>query len=136
MNIQVTNRDTNETYRTDSVRSLNNLRDDYGKYLDNRDINLIINAGEVSLPAEQYAQAISYDTKNGHIIAETQDNQTFTATRWQDEPATKKQYDYIRSLGYYDFDENMTKAQASKTISMIKSGDAGSLNMANSQGVY
>jgi hypothetical protein len=134
MNIQITNRDTNETYKTNSVRSLNTLKDSYGKYFQNVDINRIIDAKKTSLPSEQFSQAFDYDTKNGHIIEDKP--QPAAVTRWQDEPATQKQYNYIRTLGYYDFEENMTKGQASKLISMIKSGEAGSLNMTNSQGAY
>ncbi|MGI6730440.1 MAG: hypothetical protein ACOX5F_00870 [Anaerovoracaceae bacterium] len=135
MNIIVKNRDTNDFYRTASVRSLNTLEDGYGKYFDNRDINKIINAKEVTLPSEQYAAALAYDTKHGHIINEVIQPPTTTQTHWRDEPATSRQYGYIRSLGY-DVEEKLTKGEASRLIDMIKAGEAGSLNLMRYDGAY
>lgn len=128
MEITIRNQDTGETYKTKSVRSLNTLCDNYGKYFDNRGINKVIASKETDLPAALYEKALAYDIENGEIVEDKPQAQSANA-RWQDEPATQKQYAYIRKLGYYNFQENMTKGQASKVIDMIKCGEGSAINM-------
>lgn len=139
MEITIRNQDTGETYKTKSVRSLNTLCDDYGKYFNSRGINKVIASKETDLPAALYGKALAYDVEIGEIVEDKPQTQS-TQSRWQDEPATQKQYSYIRKLGFYGFEENMTKAQASKVISMIKAGEASAINMftisGNPQEIY
>jgi len=135
LEIKVTNHETKETYKTNSPSVFYSLKwDDGDKYLNNCKVNKIIKAKEVELSTKFYKAAKVYDTKNDHVVEEKEIEEK--PTRWQDEPATTNQYSYMRTLGYYDFKEAMTKGQASFVIDMIKSGDAGSLGMAHESGSY
>ena len=43
-------------------------------------------------------------------------------TRWQDDPATERQLDYLRSLGVDVGSRTLTKGEASQLIDAVKSG--------------
>ena len=135
MELLIRNKETGESYKSETAWGIGSIKDSDGdKYYDSRDINTFLRSGNgAELSNEHYQTAHARDEKDGSII---KTEQITTTTRWQDQPATTKQYDYIRTLGYYDFEENMTKAQASKVIDMIKAGEAGSLNMMRFDGSY
>ena len=104
----------------------------FGRCLSKNDIKKALEAGELKLYGGK-AEFLLNKMEAAGWFAEVEQKQ---ATRWQDEPATAKQYSYIHSLGYSLGEKTITKGQASHIIDMIKSGDAGSLGMAHNDGSY
>lgn len=102
-------------------------------WFSSREINKITEAGCVNLDPEKYeialARAISYKT----LITDEPAKQQEAPRDWKDEPATEKQLNYLRDLGYFP-EQKLTKSEASQMISAAKHGWAGSLNMTRADG--
>lgn len=96
------------------------------------EINRIIAAGSVELDTERYEKALKIAVREGDIFTE-QPVQTVLATRWQDEPATERQLECLRRMGYFT-NEQLTKGTSSRMIDAAKNGWAGSLGMVRSDG--
>jgi hypothetical protein len=133
MEITIRNEKTKEEYKTNSLGSLSQLKDlrypeDNDKYFRASQINRIRDAGFVEIDDQHYSKLLEYDKKYGYIINEEKTSKQEKNTRWQDDPATQRQYDYIKLLGY-NVEHNLTKGQASQVIDMIKSGEASAINL-------
>lgn len=128
MELKIINTKTGESYKSKTAWGIRSIKDNDGDfYYNDRDINSFLRyPSAANLSDEHYQIAYARDKKDGSIIDDRSEPVT---TQWQDEPATQKQYNYIRTLGYYDFEEYITKGQASQIIDMIKSGEASAINM-------
>ena len=105
----------------------------HSSWFSSREINKITAAGYVNLDYEKYeialARAISYKT----LITDEPAQQQEAPRDWKAEPATEKQMNYLRDLGYFP-EQRLTKSEASRMISAAKNSWAGSLNMIRADG--
>lgn len=117
----------NDTYPISAIEW-----DDGDKYFSSREISRIVKEGEIVLGEKYFAQFLTILENSRYDYTwqpEPEPEPQPEPTRWQDEPATQKQYDYIKLLGYGDIEHNLTKGQASQVIDMIKSGEASAINL-------
>jgi len=102
-------------------------------WFSSREINKITADGYVNLNNEKYeialGRAVSYKTLITDEPAQPQE----APHDWKDDPATEKQMNYLRDLGYFP-EQRLTKSEASQMISAAKNGWAGSLNMTRADG--
>lgn len=131
MEITIKNRDTGEAHKTNSQRSLYWLTDlrDGNKYFRAVDINRISNNHLVEIDERHYEKLYEYNTSNGYIIVETQQPVSATTGRWQDEPASSKQLNYLAALGVSTNGMKLTKGEASRTIELAKHGELSAINI-------
>ena len=80
------------------------------------------NAGIAELTAEHFEIAKSYDLKYDQVIVEKEVTQK-SYTSWKEEPASRKQLDYLSALGMNVAGKKFTKLTASRLKDSIKRGE-------------
>lgn len=109
--IKIKNIETTESYTAKNTGCLMAIKwDDGSRYC------------IAELTAEHFEIAKSYDLKYDQVIVEKEVTQK-SYTSWKEEPASRKQLDYLSALGMNVAGKNFTKLTASQLIDSIKRGE-------------
>lgn len=121
--IKIKNIETTESYTAKNTGCLMAIKwDDGSRYYRASEINRMQSAGIAELTAEHFEIAKSYDLKYDQVIVEKEVTQK-SYTSWKEEPASRKQLDYLSALGMNVAGKKFTKLTASQLIDSIKRGE-------------